>query len=234
MSNIQNIKESSGWDTDANGKKWEDYSEIICPNGQVIDMEKLLDEQQRAKAALIHILPFFRGFVNKLRPVYTFRIPTQATDGCNIFINPQFTYNMDLTGKVFVMAHEIMHCVLNHLRRGKSHDPEKSNVAADYEVNISLVDLGLVKQQVVEKLGGLINSKYSGWGYEKIYDDNPSGPSDKDMNNSDEAGAADKNNQGGSSSGSSGGSNSNQKVSDDYKAGWNQAMEDYKKGKLKL
>jgi predicted metal-dependent peptidase len=233
MNNIRPIKEAAGWDTDANGKKWEDYDEIVCPNGQVIDMVKLLDEQQRAKAALIHILPFFRGFVNKLRPVYTFRVPTQATDGYSIFINPQFTYNMDLTGKVFVMAHEIMHCVLNHLRRGKSHDPERSNIAADYEVNISLVDMGLVKQSVIEKLKGLIDTKYSGWGYEKIYDSNPSAPNSGDMSNSGESKDAQKNQQSGQGSSGSGGSGKKE-MSADYKAGWNQAMEDYKNGKLKL
>lgn len=231
MNNIHPIKEAAGWNTDANGKKWEDYDEIVCPNGQVIDMVKLLDEQQRAKAALVHILPFFRGFVNKLRPVYTFRVPTQATDGYSIYINPQFTYNMDLTGKVFVMAHEIMHCVLNHLRRGKSHDPERSNIAADYEVNISLVDIGLVKQAVIEQLGGLVDTKYSGWGYEKIYDSNPSAPNSGDMNNDGESKDAQKNQQGDQSG--SGGSGK-QEMSADYKAGWNQAMEDYKNGKLKL
>ena len=130
----------SGWDADKNGKRWEDYDTIVCPDGQVIDMAKLLDDQQRAKAALTHILPWMGGLINKLRPIYTFRIETQATDGYNLLVNPQFTYNLDLTGKVFVMAHEIMHCLLNHIRRGKSHDHNRSNVAADYEVNATLID----------------------------------------------------------------------------------------------
>ena len=160
-SKIQNIKESRGWDSDVNGKKWEDYSTIVCPGGQVIDMDKLLDEQQRAKAALVHIQPFFGAFINKLRPVYTFRIPTQATDGVNIFINPQFTYNLDLTGKVFVMAHEIMHCVLNHQRRSKGHDPEQSNIAADYECNITIADMGLIKIETMKKLDALVDPKYT-------------------------------------------------------------------------
>lgn len=229
------INESS-WDTDSNGKKWEDYDTIVCPDGQVIDMQKLLDEQQRAKAALLHILPFFSGFANKLRPVYTFRIPTQAVDGVNIFINPQFTYNLDLTGKVFVMAHEIMHCVLNHLRRGKGHDHEKSNIAADYEVNITLVDMGLVKLDTILKLKGLVDRKYSDWGYEAIYNDNPSGSSSQNMNNDAQSSQAQQNqqNQQGQSSQRSNGQGADQQYSDEYKKGWAQAMEDYKNGKLKL
>lgn len=230
MNNIQ-VRESAGWDTDSQGKKWEDYDTIVCPNGQTIDMNQLIDEQQRAKAALVHIMPVFNGFVNKLRHIYTFRVPTQATDGYNIFINPQFTYNLDLTGKVFVMAHEIMHCLLNHLRRGKGHDPERSNIAADYEVNITLADMGLIKPAVITKLGGLIDSKYSSWGYEKIYDDNPSASNSSNMNNQSQAKQAEQNQQGDNSGSGSGG---NQEMSADYKAGWNQAMEDYKNGKLKL
>lgn len=233
MRDIMIIKEASSWDTDSNGKKWEDYDTIKCPDGQIIDMQKLLDEQQRAKAALLHIMPFFGGFANKLRPVYTFRIPTQAVDGVNIFINPQFTYNLDLTGKVFVMAHEIMHCVLNHLRRGKSHNPEKSNIAADYEVNITLADMGLVKMDTMTKLGALVDRKYSDWGYERIYDDNPSGSSGQSMNNQKQSSQAQQNQQGQSGQGGSN-SGGNQQYSDDYKKGWAQAMEDYKNGKLKL
>lgn len=233
---IKVIKESTnGWDADANGKRWEDYDTIKCPDGQIIDMQQLLDDQQRAKAALCHILPWFQGFVGKLRHIYTFRVSTQATDGKSIFINPQFTYNLDLTGKVFVMAHEIMHCVLNHLRRGKGHDPEKSNIAADYEVNITLEELGLIKAATMQKIGALYDKKYSGWGYEKIYDDNPSGPSNDSMSNDKQKNQAQKNQQGGSGSGSGGsGNNDNQQYSDEYKKGWNKAMEDYKAGKLKL
>jgi predicted metal-dependent peptidase len=238
MSKIQNINEASGWDTDANGKKWEDYDTIVCPDGQVIDMVQLLDEQQRAKAALLHIMPFFGGFASKLRPVYTFRVPTQAVDGVNLFINPQFTYNLDLTGKVFVMAHEIMHCVLNHMRRGKGHNHERSNIAADYEVNAWINDIGLIRSATMEKLGALYDKKYSGWGYEKIYADNPSGPKDS-MDNSGESNKAqqqqDKQQSGqqqGGGSSSSG--NGQQQYGEDYKKGWAQAMEDYKKGKLKI
>lgn len=157
-------------------KRWEDYDTIICPDGEVIDMQKLLVDQQRACAALSHLLPALGGFVSKLRFVYTFRVPTQATDGYNIFINPQFTTHMDLTGKTFVLAHEIMHCLLNHHRRGidLGHDPMKSNIAADYEVNITLAeDLDLVKVETVKKIGGLIDNKYHHWSYEKIYNDNP-------------------------------------------------------------
>ena len=240
MNEINKINEAgpngnvSWMGTDGKGKRWEDYDTIVCLNGQVIDMNKLLDEQQRAKAALLHLFPFFSTFVSKLRVIYTFKVKTQATDGYNLFVNPQFTANLDLTGKVFVMAHEIMHCVLNHMRRGKSHDPEKSNIAADYEVNSWINDIGLIQASTIQKLGALYDKKYSGLGYETIYDMNPSGPGES-MDNSGQSNGAQKQQDKNQQSGGSGGSGKNdQKYSAEYKAGWNKAMEDYKAGKLKL
>ena len=242
MNEVKNITEAgpngnvSWMGKDGSGKRWEEYDTIKCPDGTIVDMVKLLDEQQRAKAALVHIMPFFGGFINKLRTIYTFHVETQATDGYNLFVNPQFTAGLDLTGKVFVMAHEIMHCVLNHMRRGAKHDPKKSNIAADYEVNCWINDIGLIKSSVMEKIGALYDKKYSGWGYEKIYDDNPKGPTDS-MENKDGEQQAQKNQQGQQSQGQSGGSggqNQKQEYSEEYKKGWNQAMEDYKNGKLKL
>ena len=242
MNEVKNINEAgpngdvSWMGTDGKGKRWEDYDTIVCPDGQIIDMNKLLDDQQRAIAGLVHIMPFFGGFVSKLRTIYTFRVETQATDGFNLFVNPQFTYNLDMTGKVFVLAHELMHCVLNHMRRGKGHDSMKSNIAADYEVNAWINDVGLIRSETMKKIGALYDKKYSGWGYEKIYADNPSG-SNQSMDNSGESKDAQKqqdkqDKQQGQGQGS--GQGNNQQYSAEYKAGWNKAMEDYKKGKLKL
>ena len=223
----------SSWGEDGKGKKWTDYDTILCPDGQVIDMQKLLDDQQRAKAALVHLQPFFGGFINKLHMVYTFKVKTQATDNFYLFVNPQFTYNLDLTAKVFVMAHEIMHCVLNHIRRGKGHDPQRSNIAADYECNITLADeMDIVKIDTMKKIGAYVDPKYSGWGYEKIYADCSANAKDN-MNNKDQSKDA-QNQQGDQDQQGGSGQNGNQKQSADYIKGWNQAMEDYKKGKLKI
>lgn len=224
-----------GWDKDRDGKKWEDYETIKCPDGQVIDMVKLLRDQDTAKAALLHIMPWFGEVISILRPVYTFRVKTQATDGVNLLINPQFTYNLTPTEKVFLYAHEIMHCMLNHMRRGADHDREKSNIAADHEVNLWIDDVGLISAATIKKLGGLFNEKYRGWGYERIYADNPSGQSNGDMDNSQQSKQAQQNQQGGDGGGQGqSGQGGKKKYTADYKAGWNQAMEDYKNGKIKI
>lgn len=240
MSTLINEK-FDGWDKDGDGKKWEDYDTIKCPDGQVIDMNKLFRDQEIAKAALLHIMPWFGEVIAILKPIYTFRVKTQATDGAHLLMNPQFTYNLTPTEKVFVLAHEIMHCMLNHMRRGKDHDQERSNIAADYEVNLWIDGVDLIKASTIQGLGGLFNEKYRGWGYERIYADNPPGPT-QSMNNKQQAQQAQKNQQGqgqqgkgNSGQGQSGaGGGGKKKYTADYKAGWNQAMEDYKNGKIKL
>lgn len=158
--------------SEARVERLEDMDEVTCPDGSVVDMRALLRDQSRAEAALSHLAPFLGGFVSRLRFIYTFEVETQATDGYNVFVNPQFTANMDFTGKVFVMAHEIMHCLLNHMRREKEAgmtDHYRANIAADYEVNITLTEMGLCKFDTVKDLGGYIDKKYSGWAFEKIY-----------------------------------------------------------------
>lgn len=231
---MSQILQEGKWDEDANGKRWEDYETILCPDGTVIDMVTLLDEQYRAMAALNHLAPMFGGFISKLRFIYTFKVQTQATDGFNVFVNPQFTAGLDFTGKVFVMAHELMHCLLNHMRRGKGHDHERSNIAADYEVNDTLVDLGLFKEATIKKLGALVDMKYKNWGYEKIYDSNPHGNADDNMSNSDEKGEA-GDNKGESQSGAGGGGQGpSPQYSDAYKEGWAKAIADYEAGLLNI
>lgn len=206
-------------------KKWEDYDKIICPNGQEIDMNVLLDDQERAKAALVHLCPFFGEFISKLRPVYTFRIETQATDGKNLLINPQFTYNLNFSEKVFVLAHELMHCVLNHMRRIQKQGwpMDRANVAADYECNITISKesggMGIISLDTMKKLGAYVDKKYMSWGLEAIYADCNKSYNDNQENKKGQNDASDP---------------AQQKADKDYIKGWNQAIADWKSGKLKL
>ncbi len=213
-------------------KRWEDYDTIVCPDGQVIDMQRLLDDMERVKVAIVHLEPFLGSMVNRIRYIYTFKVATQATDGYNIFVNPQFTYNLDFEQKVFVLEHEIMHCIMDHMRRGKQagHDHTKSNVAADYEVNSSLVELGFTTENVVKKTKALFDHKWDGKAYEQIYAVCPTNPTQGSQSNSGQSQQA-KNNKGGQQSS---GGDSQQKHTPEWVDGWNQAMKDYKAGKIKL
>lgn len=206
-------------------KRWEEYDKIICPDGQEIDMVQLLDDQERAKAALVHLSPFFGEVIGMLRPVYTFRIKTQATDGKDLLINPQFTYNLNFSQKVFVLAHEIMHCVLNHMRRAQAQGwpIDKANIPADYECNITLSKehgcIPIISMSTMQKTNAYVDKKYAGWGFEKIYQDCAQSYKDTQENSEGQSQA---------------GEEAQQKADADYIKGWNQAIADWKAGKLKL
>lgn len=211
---------------DQNGKKWEEYDTILLPSGKVLDMNKVQDDIYRAKAALLHIAPQFGGLINQLRIIYTFRLETMAVDAKdNLFINPEFANSLDLTARAFVLAHEVMHKMLNHLRRGKDHQRYKSNIAADYECNITLSDIDLFKISTMKKIGAYVDAKYSGWGYEKIYND-VSKSSGNTMSNSSQASQAQKNQQGGSQGGKKVPKNAPQSKSNAYRAGWAKAIKE--------
>ena len=85
---------------------------------------------------------FFNELIVQMKIYISGDVKTMATDGYSIFINPMFVME-ELSKKevVFVLAHEIMHCVLLHMSRRGSRDPEKWNKAGDYVINYLLTDM---------------------------------------------------------------------------------------------
>lgn len=83
-------------------------------------------------------------------------IPIAATDGSNMIINPEPFFKLSLNERLFVAAHEIMHCILNHCsmgwmwqQRGKiayedgtelPYDGKLMNIAMDLVINDILIE----------------------------------------------------------------------------------------------
>ena len=91
--------------------------------------------QDRQK--LLVRFPFTGGFLMRLEfvPVRDRRLRTAATDGERIFIDMAFCSRLSADERLFVMAHEVWHCVLMHMLRCQTRDPSAFNVATDMEVN---------------------------------------------------------------------------------------------------
>jgi len=47
--------------------------------------------------------------------LFTTDIPIAATDGSTLLLNPDTFFKYNIPQRVFIVAHEIMHCILNHL-----------------------------------------------------------------------------------------------------------------------
>jgi len=87
--------------------------------------------------------------------IWTHAIPTAATDGIYVYINPDFFRGLASDDqRAFLLAHEVSHIILRHPQRGKvfqdrgffranvSFDHHTYNRAADYVINADLIATG--------------------------------------------------------------------------------------------
>ncbi len=56
-------------------------------------------------------------------------IPTAATDGLSLFINPDYFMSLNSETRIGLMVHEVMHVALGHMLRRHNRDPELWNRA---------------------------------------------------------------------------------------------------------
>lgn len=64
---------------------------------------------------------------------------TAYTDGVRIAFGPSFLENLSDSELDFVMMHEILHVVLQHVLRGEDRDHERFNIACDIVVNSNIL-----------------------------------------------------------------------------------------------
>lgn len=123
-----------------------------------------------ARVGLLLKHPFFGNLATRLKvKAADDWLPTAAVDGRNLYFNTQFFNAMDNAEIEFVVAHEILHCVFDHLGRRDERDPKLYNIAADYIVNNLLVrDKIGAKPKLVDCFQDF---KYEGWTSEQVYDD---------------------------------------------------------------
>ena len=101
--------------------------------------------------AISHLVaqqPFFAVYLfDQMKIKETDQVPTAATDGQTVYINPEFFAGLQLPERVFVIAHEVMHGIFHHMARGKGYSDRgfgpdlkpwshmRYNKAADYIIN---------------------------------------------------------------------------------------------------
>ena len=134
--------------------------------------EMNVDVYERIITARIGLLlrhPFFGNMATRLKVQRADWLPTAAVDGRNLFYNVQFFNAMNNKEIEFVLAHEILHMVFDHLTRREDRDPRLYNIACDYIVNNLLVD------DRIGTIPSIVNCfqdfKYRGWASEAVYDD---------------------------------------------------------------
>ncbi len=93
------------------------------------------------------------------------RVPTAATDGDRIFVNPGFFAKMTRAEQASVLLHEVLHAALLHVTRRGSRDPQVWNIAADIVVNGIITDEGYPLPE-----GGVQDAVLKHYGVEEVYD----------------------------------------------------------------
>lgn len=97
----------------------------------------------RAKAAMVVDLPFFATISMNSEWIRADEVVTMATDGDRIYWAYDFVMEHTLDELKFVVCHEVMHCVLEHMDRMGDRDPTRWNYATDYVINDMLITQGI-------------------------------------------------------------------------------------------
>ena len=102
--------------------------------------------------------------------------PTMCTNGFNIVYHPDFVLKQSDAAIRFVLCHEVLHCVGDHMSRRGNRNPLLWNYAADYAIN-PILDAEVTNKIFVWPVQddgsrmGLFEEKYAGMRAEDIYDD---------------------------------------------------------------
>ena len=131
--------------------------EKIPPNISRIQLQLMLNQPYLASAvARLPLIP-----VNNSE-----HVPTMATDGYHIFVNPSFCDKLTEPEIMGVLAHEVMHCLLGHIDRRGEREQNIWNKAIDHATNLFLLQMEF---QLPKE--GLFDRKYLGMTAEEIYEE---------------------------------------------------------------
>ena len=141
----------------------------ITPEQLDVMRKEVMDRIITARVGLLLRHPFFGNMATRLKiEAADDWLMTAAVDGRKLYFNTQFFNAMDNKEVEFVIAHEILHMVYDHLGRRDNRDPMLYNIAADYIVNNLLVDDRIGKKPRV--VDCYQDFKYRGWTSEEVYD----------------------------------------------------------------
>lgn len=133
-------------------------------------MDPIVDKIVVARVGLLLRHPFFGNMATRLKiEDATNWCATAATDGRHLYYNKDFFKDLTTKQVEFVVAHEILHNVYEHMLRNEGRDRGIWNAAADYSVNGTLVrdKIG----EVPPKIKIFHDTKHYGKSTEQIYDE---------------------------------------------------------------
>lgn len=132
--------------------------------------DPIIDKIVVARVGLLLRHPFFGNMATRLLIKEAGDwCPTAATDGRHLYYSREFFEDLTIKQVEFVIAHEILHNVFDHMSRVENRDRFIWNAAADYCVNGQLVRDRI--GETIPKIKMFHDTKYYGMGAEQVYDD---------------------------------------------------------------
>jgi predicted metal-dependent peptidase len=128
----------------------------------------------KARISMLLQAPFFGNLATRLILVDATHEPwckTAGTDGRHFYYNRDFFAKLDKQETIWVVGHEVLHCVYDHMSRRGGRDKNLWNAAADFVINWELHEQKIGKQ-VDKKTSGvqvLFDPKYKGMFSEEVY-----------------------------------------------------------------
>lgn len=141
-------------------------AEILGPTDPEVDAEAI-ENLITARVGLLLKHSFFGNLATRLTLVNADDwCPTAAVDGRRLYYNSRFVVTKTIPELQFLLAHEILHVIYDHLDRRGDRDPQLANCAQDYVVNDDLVQYNI--GDMIKPC--LWDPKYRGMSWEEVYD----------------------------------------------------------------
>lgn len=145
------------------------FEKLVGPMDPKVDAQA----RERLVTARIGLLlrhSFFGNLATRLQLINADEwCSTAATDGQKFYYNSRFIMMLRTKEVEFLVGHEVLHVVYDHLGRRGSRDPEIWNIADDYAVNADLKRHRV--GEFITTVPALYEAKYDGKAAEEIYDD---------------------------------------------------------------
>jgi predicted metal-dependent peptidase len=145
------------------------FENLVGPMDPKIDAEAR-ERLVMARIGLLLKQAFFGNLATRLKLTNADEwLTTAATDGRHFYYNSRFIMMLKPKEVEFLVGHEVLHVVYDHLGRRDSRDPEMFNIANDYAINADLKKHKV--GEMITTVPCLYERKYEGWASEAIYDD---------------------------------------------------------------
>lgn len=137
--------------------------------------EAVLEQLTRARISLLLQQPFWGTLATRLilrDATDESWCHTAATDGRYFYYNRNFIAKLTKAECIFLVAHEVEHCVYDHMSRRGSRMPKMWNAAADFVINHELHEhnIGKLPDPKTSGVQACFDVKYKGMFAEEVYE----------------------------------------------------------------